>query len=403
MTGTPEEFDVLLIGCGLRGTGLLTAVPELMDWRLGIVEAGPKLGPGSFELYRIQSNSAGSDFFGWVKPDGPFSSLLQTPKVRSLREQQGAFELKQLASVLECFGEKIRQMVGSENVILGDPTAALHVESGMITCRLRSGRQLRSRHVVLATGIRESPHPDLQAWRGKTVLSSDVIRGGVDALQRPDHPSQVVIVGSSHSTYAVVRLIHEANLRGSCYEAIILHRSPVKLFYSDRDSFDAQVRFGIEAIPNPAHDICPETGNIFRYSGLRHGARDMFRAIAAGAMPTIRHQRMSSIAAASPVLDAAGLVVQATGYESNTLELWVDGKRCQMRQRGPVVEVHGDGRLMLPMESLPNIFVMGMDPYPYGDNSLTPSGQYARRGAQLLRALNACSAAKKRDVQMIDS
>lgn len=33
------------------------------------------------------------------------------------------------------------------------------------------------------------------------------------------------------------------------------------------------------------------------------------------------------------------------------------------------------------------VFAMGMDPYPYRDNSLTPVGQYATRGKQILAAL----------------
>jgi hypothetical protein len=30
---------------------------------------------------------------------------------------------------------------------------------------------------------------------------------------------------------------------------------------------------------------------------------------------------------------------------------------------------------------------MGMDPYPYDDGALTPTGQYALRGGQILAAL----------------
>ena len=33
------------------------------------------------------------------------------------------------------------------------------------------------------------------------------------------------------------------------------------------------------------------------------------------------------------------------------------------------------------------VFAMGMDPYPYRDNSLTPAGQRATRGKQILAAL----------------
>jgi len=384
---TPE-FDVLLVGCGLRGTGLLTAVPELLGRRLGIVEAGQRLGPGSFAHYRIQSNSSGSDFFGWVQADGPFADVLRASHVRALREHKGAFDLQQLALVLESFGNRLRQLVAPERLVLGDPAVSLHVNRGRIKVRLRSGRELCTRYVVLATGIREAPHPDLQAWQAKRVLSGDIIRRGHEALTARNDHLRVVVIGASHSTYAVARVL-QANLPAGGHDLVIVHRNPVKLFYRDAAEYAATARSGIEAIPDLSRDACPETGNLFRYSGLRHGALAMFRKIAAGEVPHMRHERVGSIAEAAPLLDAADVVVQATGYESNTFDLWLEGEPCTMRRHRRVVDVSEDGRLVVPGPSSPNIFVMGMDPYPYNDNSVTPSSQYARRGRQLLAALAA--------------
>jgi hypothetical protein len=392
VTRAAADLDVLLIGCGLRGTGLLTAVPELLQRRLGIVEAGPRLGPGSFSHYRIQSNSSGSDFFGWVQPDGPFGPLLHLPKVRRLREHGGAFELHELAAALECFGEHIERIVGPQRVVLGDPVVSLHVEGRQMTASLRSGRRLRTRCAVLATGIREVPHPDLQRWNAKRVLSGEVIRHGADVLARREGLVRVAVVGASHSTYAVARLLRQAILAGRQFDLTIVHRSPIKLFYSGRDEYEASARSELEATPDASRDACPETGNLFRYSGLRHGARAMLRAIAAGEVPAMRHRRVESLAQATPLLDSADVVVQAMGYESNSFDLHVDGHPCAMHHRRRIVDVADDGRLLLPLSSRPDIFVMGMDPYPYDDNSLTPTGQYAKRGRQLLHALEALEA-----------
>jgi len=397
LTHTPE-LDVLLIGCGLRGTGLLTAVPELFGWRLGIVEAGPMLGPGSFRHYRIQSNSSGGDFFGWVRPEGSFGPLLESPQIRALRARPGAFELHELAAALQRAGEHIGRIVGPERVVLGDAVVALHVDDGRITARLRSGRRLRARCAVLATGIREAPHAELQRWRAKCVLSGEVIRRGPQVLAVRGGEVRVVVVGASHSTYAIARLLCHANLTGSQFDLTIVHRSPVKLFYSGRDEYLGTARAELEARPDPGRDACPETGNLFRYSGLRHGARETFRAIAAGQVPAMRHLRVEAVAQAAPLLDAADVVVQATGYESNGFDLRVDGVPCPMHPPSGVVDVRDDGRLLLPLCSPPNLFVMGMDPYPYDDNSLTPSGQYARRGRQLLDALAADGAAPRQHV-----
>mgnify|MGYP001160113751 CR=1 FL=1 len=45
LSRTPAA-EIVLAGCGLRGMGLLTATPALLDHRLTVVDAGPRPGPG---------------------------------------------------------------------------------------------------------------------------------------------------------------------------------------------------------------------------------------------------------------------------------------------------------------------------------------------------------------------
>ena len=382
-------LDLVLVGCGIRGTGLLTAVPQLLKLRTAVVEASDALGPGSFAEYRIESNSPGSDFFGWVDPGGVFGDVLGHPDVSGLRATGGNFRLSRLAAALRHFGAAIARQLPADRLFLRDRVVGVEVEDGsgggsLVT--LASGKQLRTRLLVLATGIRERFHPELEPWRGKTILSSRVVRGEEDARFLREVPSPVVIAGGSHSGYSVAMRLHE--LLGS--EAaqrcgvVILHRSPVKLFYSSLAEMEAHERCPLEAIPDPARDVCPASGNLFRYSGLRHGAKALFRSASLQGVPWLRQEQGASLGAMAPWLDRAALIVQSMGYESNTLPLVRRGERIWSGDDRLVVQPSAQGDI-LSMDG--RVFAMGMDPYPYRDNSLTPAGQYATRGKQILAVL----------------
>src|SRR4051812_35519318 len=167
-----EPLDLALIGCGLRGTGLLTAVPELLARRTAIVEAADSLGPGSFSEYRIESNSSGSDFFGWVDPRGPFGDVLAHPDVSGLRATPGNFRLPLLARALRHVGAAIAARVTPGQLFLRDRVLRVDSDGAVFTATLASGRSLAARSMVLATGIRETVRDDLAPWRSKVILSS---------------------------------------------------------------------------------------------------------------------------------------------------------------------------------------------------------------------------------------
>ncbi len=385
------EVDLLMVGCGIRGTGLLTAVPELLRRRVAIVEASDALGPGSFAEYKIESNSPGSDFFGWVDPAGVFGEVLGHPDVSGLRATHENFRLSRLAAALRHFGAAIARQLPAERLFLRDRAVGVEVEErgGEVVSSvvaLASGKRLRTRLLVLAAGIRERFAPELEPWRHKTVLSGRVVRGLEDERLLRDAPSPIVVVGGSHSGYSVAMRVQElgAGDPSRRRDVVILHRSPVKLFYASLAELQADARCPLEAVPDPERDLCPASGNVFRYSGLRHGAKALFRTASLRGLPWLRQVKSEILAQMAPWLDEAALVVQCTGYESNTLPLVHRGERIWSGDDRLVVQPSPQGDI-LSMNG--RVFAMGMDPYPYRDNSLTPVGQYATRGKQILAAL----------------
>lgn len=388
--------EIVLAGCGLRGMGLLTATPALLDHRLTVVDAGPRPGPGAFADYRIQSNSAGTDFFGWVDPAGPFGPVLDDPAVRRLREHQGAFDLALLAGALDRFGDRLAALLPPERLIRGDRLAHVATDGATIGLTLASGRRLQSRVLVLALGITEAGHDALASWAARTIPSGRIVRDHLAALppMPAGRPARIVIAGGSHSAYSAALVLADAMDAGHLNARVaILHRSPARLFHQNLAEHAAEAHGPLEAVPDPARDICPETGQVFRYSGLRHRARALFQEIARGGRPGFTQLRIPALADAAELLDRADLIVQALGYQSHRLSMTIDGHPWDPAGGGAVVRPGPDGRIPLPGGSAAQIFVMGMDPYPYDDGALTPTGQYALRGGQILAALARLAAA----------
>ncbi|WP_298643167.1 hypothetical protein [uncultured Tistrella sp.] len=389
LSQTPAA-EIVLAGCGLRGMGLLTATPALLDHRLTVIDAGPRPGPGAFPGYRIQSNSTGSDFFGWVDPAGPFGPVLDDPAVRRLREHRGAFDLALLAGALDRFGDRLATLLPPDRLIREDPLAHVTVDKEAIGLTLASGRRIDTRALVLALGITEPAHDALAPWAARTIPSGRIVRDHLAALPPlpADRPVRIVIAGGSHSAYSAALVLADAVDAGRLSaEVTILHRGPARLFYPDMDTRAAEPHDRLEAVPDPARDICPETGQIFRYSGLRHRARALFREIAQGARQGFTQRQIPAIDDAAALLDQADLIVQALGYRSRRLAMTIDGRPWDPAGGRAVVRPEPDGRIPLPAGARAQIFVMGMDPYPYDDGALTPTGQYALRGGQILAAL----------------
>lgn len=381
-----NTLDFLLIGCGLRGTGLLTANPELFRYRIGVVDASNTLGPGSFDRYRIDSNSYGSDFFGWVDPEGIFGGQLSHPQVRALHKTEGSFHLSLLASALQPFGAAIKRVIGPSRVWTGKTVTRIEVQNDTVMAVSEDGLRIHAKFAALALGIRESLHADLRPWKSKIQLSQQIIEQGVPSLWSVK-PQKIVIVGGSHSAYAVANSLRQEGTLAPLSEVKILQRSCTKLFYANIDAYRNGIHPSLESVPNLDTDSCPQTGNLFRYSGLRHAARDTFLRIASASQPGFTQIKMDCLKSMRLHLDEADVIVQALGYESNCIPLILDGVDVSMLASGRIVDTTTDGRLKQQNGSVLPLFVMGMNPYPYDDNSLTPTGQYAARGKQILNVL----------------
>ncbi|MDN5790583.1 MAG: hypothetical protein L0H25_06935 [Micrococcales bacterium] len=142
--------------------------------------------------------------------------------------------------------------------------------------------------------------------------SDDVLRpGGLARLLRglPSVDPRVTIVGGSHSAFAVAGVLLRSEVNWEPAAITIRHRSPIRVTYQDI----ASARRGRPAVR--ADQICPRTGIVNRFGGLRSDAADLYQRIRSG---DERRVLLSHIAS-RPLVDLVGptdVVVAATGYVS---------------------------------------------------------------------------------------
>lgn len=395
--GAVPELDLLLVGCGLRGLGLLTSTPLLFEYDLGVIDAGQELGVGAFRRYDIESNSNGCDFFGWIDAMGPFGAVLRERPVARLRSTATGFRLELLADALAAAGKHVRARLPAARVLQPDRAVEIAVpepgaDDTLVRVRTARGRWLRSRTVVLATGIQERTCDELGEFTDRVVPSSELLEP--QALERcrlmGANGRTVSFAGASHSAFSVLaRMLGDSPGDDGSRRVTLVSRSPVRVFYESWDAYSATDHPEVEAVPDPARDICPETGYVHRYSGLRNTSKQLLHAVAWGRIDGVRlvveHQRVRR----RRYFAEAGTVIKAAGYGSNLPLITRAGRPVECRLAHGAVRPDDRGRLRVADGSADSIYVMGMDPYPYEDNSVNPTSQYALRGTQLLERLEA--------------
>lgn len=215
---------------------------------------------------------------------------------------------------------------------------------------VEGGAGAPARHVtslVLATGA----HQPLELLRDVVVagrrpaverptvtLGSDQVlaRDGlasVNRVLRGSKAPRAVIVGGSHSALAAARVLL-AGVHGWGEGSIVVaHRSPLRPMFSSAQNALAE---GFSDFTQ--EDICPLTGRVFPLGGFRLASGELLRSLLGlggrDPEPRVRlhHIRPHGDQALGDLLDAADVVVLATGYEREMIRLrGVEGTPLRLR------------------------------------------------------------------------
>jgi hypothetical protein len=315
-------MTTVLAGGGPAGLGLLIAAARtgaldaLLDDGLTVIDAGPATGFGGGRLsgYLVRSDTRARVFAECVRPvlsrDTPDGLLARC-------DRDEPVPLPVAAALLAVAGQRVldrvrahpRAVVHSAGRVTGLRTG----EKG-VTLRVAGWPSVRAGRAVLAVGGRPWIPPGLPAG-GRLVLHSEQV------LRRPGYRDliarlrggvpRVTVVGGSHSAFAVAGLLLRAPVRWAPGAITIAHRSPILVTYPDTGSARA------DGVAVGADQVCPVTGAVHRFGGLRSDAAAVYQRVRRG---TERRIRLVPVPGGWDWFpDVAGedrVVVAATGYGS---------------------------------------------------------------------------------------
>ncbi|HYG97016.1 MAG TPA: hypothetical protein VD741_07890 [Solirubrobacterales bacterium] len=347
------DFDTVVCGGGPAGLGPLVAaaargqIQRVLDLGVLVVEQSARLGGGAIGGYRLRGNSLAGAFLESLASGadaGFFDALRGARPTRALRDIAGT------PPPLSLVGEYLTALGGAiEGALDASAASAAAPRTRVAYVRLlpaggvgvgvepagRPAHEVTARRALLTLGGRPparmlqteiSPGLSLRGYAGKVVHSSAIVEGrheGAAACLRSDRDLRVAVIGGAHSAWSAAwSLTRRATGRPTVQ---VLHRRPTRLFYMSveearEDGYDF----------DPGADVCPLSGRVHRFSGLRGDARDLAREVLGHAAPGRQADTVSclSLLAGEEVgaaLERADLVVSATGYDARLPELLTAG------------------------------------------------------------------------------
>jgi hypothetical protein len=352
----------------------MRALGPLLDNGLMFLERAPDRSAAARRRFpwRILSNSPGREFLESIRADGAFSEVLAShAAVRIAARPHWPVWLPDVAEVLNQVGDTLEQLCAghaASTVLYGAEVESVTVEAdGTFTAHGTGATPLlNSRYLVVATGADERvaeaaglAPPGAVVVPSGAILAGDLgpVAAAIDAGRR------VVIVGSSHSAFGVAHvLLRDLGPRTANGQLIIGHRGAVPLFFTSA----AEARH--EGIDPQLDEICPDTGAVNRFNGLRAQAKDLYRHVRDGVERRVRIVHAQEVEPDWAVSDP--LLVAAAGYSPRPVRLRF------MRPSGPTftsIELGTcvDDRCRLVTESgrtVPGAYGIGIG-YPRMDSS----------------------------------
>jgi len=163
---------------------------------------------------------------------------------------------------------------------------------------------------------------DLVQQTLSTKLSSGVESSSLTVITA-ENP--IVIVGGSHSAWAAAYNCINKMSQTCSFEKgsiVILHRSPIRLYYGTLlEALDAGYTV------DPVNDVCPLTGRVNRYGGLRYFINTFAQQVLLSGQEKRICTKMllgnnSNSSAVESVLCSASLIVAAIGYAARVPQLF---------------------------------------------------------------------------------
>lgn len=353
----PEPVGCAIVGLGPAGAGFLFNAfksgqfARLAAQGLLIIDSADGVGGGRLGKYQVSANSVNDVFLNCLVDPAfgrIFLPLQHLPGYQRMHANpQGVSMLPEVAAVLAAatellvahiermHGIVVRRASRVESVVRRGGNFELWVRAADGSCDA-----VCATSVVMNTGGTQTPRLLRDALRqmklvaprdDQRLFTSDLVLRERTSVLRTHFRQlmlagrSLVVVGGSHSAFSVLeRLAVELESIG-LEEIVLLHRSPIKLFFETREAAQkAGYRF------DEKRDVCPVSGRVNRSGGLRYRAFDIGGGVLAnGVVPGTRVKvrallldgGAAAITAAQAYLDTCAGVVQCIGYQPRLPEL----------------------------------------------------------------------------------
>lgn len=348
-------YQCQLIGTGTAGLSFIIALLNKISTASEVQRAGfqalfdslialeaAENSGGVLEQYQINANTDADEIVSCLQDGTPFTALrdfyLQQPETQQALislPRVGELMLRPVANIIArllgdrlVWNARVKRIVGSEN--------------GFESFDQHGQLLARSEKLVLCCGGREVMLAELSQWDHKTVLAGKLLRQKT-ATNLPNQSGDIVIVGSSHSGFSCAwRLLNDPVLctYAEGRKIIILQRNPlVKLRCTPEFARQHQLAF------DPADDVCPESGLVYRNAGLRKDAKSLYLKIKYGEEQRVQLHPIKQLSDAEGLFDQAAVIIQCTGFRANLPDIEINGISNTIKEksrRGELREIESD-------------------------------------------------------------
>lgn len=395
----PQKFGYAVAGFGPAGCGFLlhaiktNTIERLVDNGLIIIDREATPGAGKVGRYQLTGNSLSRAFLDCI--DDPDVAWLfdelnaKSQSIKQLREME--FEAPPLDVVgdflIAVANRTLDYLVDRYGVPFLFETEINRIErgdSGSYTLHLSSRRDdhafaISASNVVCALGGRQAKKTVEKAelapgiTLGDTtkhlmvsdeflVMNDEAVRAAIPMSENSS--GDVVVVGGSHSAISTVDRLCQALAPVGLKRLTMLHGSPLRLYYASAD----EAREDNYPFLDP-EDICPMSGRVNRFGGLRYRSLDVAKSILkTGRMPEYDVEiNWLPLKSANPdtitrTLNDAPAVIACMGYQANLPPI-VNSKNTDIPicnwPRG--VEVDETGRVMTVFQGpMQGLFAIGI-------------------------------------------
>ena len=389
-------------GLGPAGCGFLlhaikeNAIGRLVDQGLVLIDRAAVPGPGKVGSYQLTGNSLSKAFLDCA--DDPKLAWLfhdlcaSAPSVVKLRAMlQAAPPLDIVGEFLTAIAARTIEYLSSEYQVPVLLETSVDLISRQVdgsfslsVSQIENGRRfnLTADNVLcgfggrqpldaiarceVQPGLRLGDHADrIMTSDDFLMMPNDAVRASIPlAASGSDH---VVVVGGSHSAMSTIDRLTEAMGPAGLRRIIMLQKKPPRLYYASAD----EARHDGYAFDDPG-DICPMSGRVNRFGGLRYRSFDVGRSILETGMTPDGSVEVVSVPLSDlgpegrervqDYLTRAAAVIAGVGYEAN-LPRVVDpfNREIKLSNQTGGLAIDDDGRaLTASNQPVSGLYVFGI-------------------------------------------